>query len=83
MWLLPAGVLPWAGATHCAFGLWMHTRFYAGHMGGEQINGLASSAGANAEALADTYYFKRVTQINGLPLLVLLIVHLAIHVFIR
>jgi hypothetical protein len=61
----------------------MHTRFNAGHVGGEQISGLASSAGAGAEALSNTYYFKRISQANGLPLLVLLIVHLTVHVFIR
>lgn len=79
----PAGVLPWAAATHCAFGLWMHTRFNAGHVGGEQISGLASSAGAGAVSLSNTYYFRRISQANGLPLLVLLIVHLTMHVFIR
>lgn len=61
----------------------MHTRFNAGHVGGEQISGLASSAGARATALYETYYFTRITQANGLPLLVLLIVHLSAHTFIR
>jgi hypothetical protein len=79
----PAGVLPWAAATHCAFGLWMHTRFQAGHVGGEQISDLANRGGAAAVALSETYYFQRITQANGLPLLVLLIVHLGVHVFIR
>lgn len=77
------GVLPWAAATHCAFGVWMHTRFNAGYIGGDQISGFASSAGAGVEALSNTYYFQRISQANGLPLLVLLIVHLTVHVFIR
>lgn len=61
----------------------MHTRFQTGHIGSEQISNLASSAGGAAQAFTDTYYFKRVTQVNGLPLLVLLIVHLGMHVLIR
>lgn len=76
-------MLPWAATTHCSFGLWMHTRFNAGYMGGDQISGFASSAGAGVEALSNTYYFRRISQANGLPLLVLLIVHLTVHVFIR
>jgi hypothetical protein len=61
----------------------MHTRFQAGHVGGEQISDLANRGGAAAVALSNTYYFQRITQANGLPLLVLLIVHLGVHVFIR
>lgn len=52
-------------------------------MGGEQISDLANRGGAAAVALTETYYFQRITQANGLPLLVLLITHLGVHVFIR
>lgn len=76
-----AGVLPWAVATHCAFGLWMHTRFDGGHVGSDEIDSFTGQGGV--EALANNDYFDRVRQANGLPLLVLLIVHLALHSFIR
>jgi hypothetical protein len=61
----------------------MHTHFKASHIGDEQISGLANSSGAAAQALVSTTYFQRVMQVNGLPLLVLLIVHLGLHVLIR
>lgn len=76
-----AGVLPWAVATHCAFGLWMHTRFDGGDVGSDEIDSLTGQGGV--EALANNDYFDRVRQANGLPLLVLLVVHLALHSFIR
>jgi hypothetical protein len=59
----------------------MHTRFDGGYVGTDQINSLTSQGGA--EALTDNGYFDRVAQANGLPLLVLLIVHLSLHSFIR
>lgn len=77
-----AGVLPWAAATHCAFGLWMHTYFNAG-----SVHGLSNVTNKTNNAkfvnLTESVWGRRITQINGLPLLILLAVHLGMHVFIR
>jgi hypothetical protein len=83
MWLVDccAGVLPWAAATHCAFGLWMHTHFNGGS--DQSVSNLADRSGNGLSNLAKSDAGLRITQLNGLPLLVLLVVHLTIHVIIR
>lgn len=45
----PADVLPWAAASHCAFGLWMHTYFRA--QGGD-LSALELSADSSNAVLA-------------------------------
>lgn len=61
----------------------MHTRFNAGYVGGDEMASITSQAGSDAESVSNSMYYQRVTQANGLPLLVLLIVHLALHSFIK
>eukprot|EP00882_Tetradesmus_deserticola_P034365 GHRQ01039394.1.p1 GENE.GHRQ01039394.1~~GHRQ01039394.1.p1 ORF type:complete len:112 (-),score=24.72 GHRQ01039394.1:159-494(-) len=80
-WRACAGVLPWAAATHCAFGLWMHTHFYGGS--DKNVSDLADKSGNGLSNLARSKIGQRITQLNGLPLLVLLAVHATIHVIIR
>eukprot|EP00775_Hariotina_reticulata_P011394 gene11394-11542_t len=82
------GVLPWAAASHCAFGLWMHTHFFTGSTGNKLASIAGSrltegSASAALEYVKQTYVWQRITQANGLPLLILLLVHLVVHVYIR
>lgn len=76
-----SGVLPWAAATHCAFGLWMHTRFYAGEI--QSLSDLTNRASGGIASLAETDIGHRITQLNGLPLLILLICHVTMHGLIR
>lgn len=75
------GVLPWAVAAHAAIGLWMHTRFYGGALPGVQT--LADATGSTLGWLARTNVRLRITQVNGIPLLVLLAAHVAMHVLLR
>lgn len=59
----------------------MHTHFNAGS--DQNVSDLANSAGDSFAALAQSDIGMRITQLNGLPLLILLIAHLTIHVLIR
>lgn len=59
----------------------MHTYFNAGSSQG--LSDLANSATGSIASLASSAMGRRITQINGLPLLILLIVHVTIHVLIR
>lgn len=64
----------------------MHTHYKGSPDAGYLAFLTSSSLGAatsNIERLKNTYVWQRITQTNGLPLLILLIVHLTIHVFIR
>ncbi|GBF87433.1 dynein heavy chain axonemal protein [Raphidocelis subcapitata] len=70
-------VLPWAAACHCAFGLWMHTYFPA--KGGD-LSAIELSVDSGNAVVAGVW--ARITQINGLPLLCLLLVHLIAFVVV-
>jgi hypothetical protein len=59
----------------------MHTHFYGGSA--QSVSDLADRSGNGLASLARSDAGLRITQLNGLPLLVLLIVHLTIHVIIR
>lgn len=81
-----AGVLPWAAATHCAVGVWMHTFFHAGSARQPLDLSVIAAGGSGAAVLqqvSQSWVWRRITQLNGLPLLILLVVHMAIHVLIR
>ena len=74
-----ADLLPWALIAHCAFGLWMHTYFkvestdiisqslQAG------ASGLQSSVQAVVTQVQDSQIWKRITQPNGVALLLLFV----------
>jgi hypothetical protein len=59
----------------------MHTHFNGGS--DQSVSNLADRSGNGLSNLARSDTGLRITQLNGLPLLVLLIVHLTIHVIIR
>ncbi|KAI8468596.1 MAG: hypothetical protein J3K34DRAFT_477538 [Monoraphidium minutum] len=68
-------VLPWAAASHCAFGLWMHT-YHAAKSGDLSALGVGSaSSNTLIASVANSGVWARITQVNGLPLLCLLLVH--------
>jgi hypothetical protein len=66
----------------------MHTHFCTGSTG-NKLASIASSrlthgsASAALDYVRNTYVWQRITQANGLPLLILLLVHLVVHVYIR
>lgn len=83
----PTGIMPWLAAAHCAFGLWMHTYFRvalpsdsSARGGIEEVSQLSaavtssrlSTSAVNLSVLQHSSVWRRITQPNGLPLLLLL-----------
>ncbi|GLC71210.1 hypothetical protein PLESTF_001090500 [Pleodorina starrii] len=79
-------LLPWLVAAHCAFGVWMHTYFRVvvpneGGKGLEEVSALSvavnnarlASSSADLAVLQHSSVWQRITQPNGLPLLLLLL----------
>ncbi|KAG2492376.1 hypothetical protein HYH03_009324 [Edaphochlamys debaryana] len=83
---LVMGLLPWMLVAHCAFGLWMHTYFKVvapdGGPGGDlsgvqaalvRTNARIASASGDLSSLQGSSAWQRITQPNGLALLLLFV----------
>lgn len=72
-----AGLLPWLAVAHCAFGLWMHTHFKV--LTASQANALSGALRSTNSMLSDlalvpwSSTWERITQPNGLALLLLFV----------
>ncbi|GFR43532.1 hypothetical protein Agub_g4628 [Astrephomene gubernaculifera] len=79
---LVMALLPWLAVAHCAFGLWMHTHFSVvttddvSQLGAAAVRATSarlSSASADLSALQSSELWRRITQPNGLALLLLVV----------
>ncbi|PNH10237.1 hypothetical protein TSOC_003037 [Tetrabaena socialis] len=78
---LVMGLLPWLAVAHCAFGLWMHTYFKVVSPEGSDVgqinaavrstNARLSATSGDLSALQRSSVWQRITQANGLALLLL------------
>lgn len=83
--------MPWAALAHCCFGLWMHTYFRTEtqQLLTAWIPGLAGNSTLPADSRSDlgaltaSALWARVSQTNGLPLLILVVTGVVVLILMR